>query len=75
MGPHKLKFHVSLRSMLIWLSYRDIEAPEGSRRFQRLQEDSRGFQRIPEGVDRTVGMAMISGINQLGPKKFMVQVS
>ena len=36
---------------------------------------SRGFQRYPEGADRTVGMVMISGINQLGPQKLKFQVS
>ena len=56
MGPKKLKFQVSSRSMLIWLSYRYIEG-------------SRGFQRVPEGAVITEGMAMISGINQLGPQK------
>ena len=48
--------------MLIWLSHRDIEG-------------SRGFQKVPEGADKTVVMAMISGINQLGPQKVKVQVS
>ena len=58
--------------MLIWLSYRDIE---GSRWFQRVPESSRGFQRVHEDADRTVEMAMISEINQLGPQKIKVQVS
>ena len=30
---------------------------------------------MPEGAGRTVGMAMISGINQLGPQKLKFQVS
>ena len=41
--------------MLIWRSHRDIEG-------------SRGLQGVPEGADRTGGMAMISGMNQLGPR-------
>ena len=49
-------------NLFIWLGYRDIEG-------------SSGFQRVPEGADRTVGMAMISGINKLGPQKVKVQVS
>ena len=62
MGPQKLKFQVSYKSMLIWRSYRDIEG-------------SKGFQRVPEGADRTVGMTMISGMNKLGSQKVIVQVS
>ena len=62
MGPQKLKFQVSLRSELIWLSYRDIEG-------------SRGFQRVPEGADRTEGMTRISGINKLEPQKLQFKVS
>ena len=58
--------------MLIWLIYRDIE---GSRGFRRVPEGSRGFQRVPEGTDITVGMAMISGVNHLGPKELKFQVS
>ena len=38
-------------------------------------EGCRGLQRVTEGTDRTVGMTMISGINQLGPQKLKFQVS
>ena len=62
LGSQKLKFLVSYRSELIWLSYRDIEG-------------FRGFQRVPEGADGTEGMARMSGINQLGPQKLQFQGS
>jgi hypothetical protein len=62
MGPQTLKFQVPLRSLWIWLSYRDIE---GSRGFQRVPEGSRGFQRALI-EQRGWPMAMKSGINQLG---------
>ena len=32
-------------------------------------------QRVPGDTDRTEGMAMISGMNQLGPQKVKVKVS
>ena len=35
----------------------------------------RGIQRVPEGAERTEGVARISGINQLGAKKLKFQVS
>ena len=49
--------------------YRDIEGSRGA------PEGSRGFQRVPEVTDRTVGIAMISGIHQLGPQKLKFQDS
>ena len=66
LGPQKLKFQVSKRSELIWQRYRDIEGSRGA---------PEGLQRVPEGADRTGGMARISGINQLGPQKLKFQVS
>ena len=60
---------------LSFLSFYNFSLDVAEFKNQRVPEGSRGFQRVPEGTDRTVGMAMISGINQLGPQKFKVQVS
>ena len=62
MGPKKVKVQVSKRSELIWQRYKDIE---GSK---EAPEGSRG-------ADRPEGMARISGINQLGPRKLKFKVS
>ena len=44
-------------------------------RYIRISRALKGLQRVPEGTDRTEGMARISGINQFGPKKLQFQVS